>query len=331
MRSAGSSVRWIIRGLVGFIALTGGLYLLGPREPIDLEHDFNPAALGPDLHQYLTTQEARFSDITPGVAKRIHWAGDKDVRTPLSVIYLHGFSATSEELRPVPDQIAAAMGANLFYTRLRGHGRGADALAQASMGDWMGDLAEAITIGQRIGDRVLVIATSTGGTLAALAALDPKLSESLLGVVLVSPNFNLKARGAALLDMPLVRYWGPLLAGRQHSFPPRNPRHAAYWTTSYPTVALLPMSALARHARAQDYSTARVPALILISDTDKVVRPELTQQIAAQWGAGARLIKMDLGPGDDPNHHILAGDIMSPGQNDVMVQSVLDWLYTLPR
>ena len=69
--------------------------------------------------------------------------------------------------------------------RLAGHGRSGAAMAEPLAGDWIEDMAEAMAIGRRLGDRVVVIATSTGGTLAAIAATDPVLSEGLAGVVLV--------------------------------------------------------------------------------------------------------------------------------------------------
>ena len=76
-------------------------------------------------------------------------------------------------------------------------------LGQARVPVLPGDTAEALAIGRRIGDRVLVIATSTGGTLAALAATDPELSERLAGVVLISPNFGVQNPKAGLLTLPV--------------------------------------------------------------------------------------------------------------------------------
>ncbi len=294
---------------------------------------FDTARIGPDPATYLAAQEGRFGDITPGTEKRILWAGPAGVKTALSVVYLHGFSATSEELRPVPDDVARAMGANLYFARLSGHGRGGAAMAGPRAGDWITDTAEALEIGRRIGDRVLVIATSTGGTLAAIAAADadlaPDLMQHVAGIVMVSPNFGLKSRAGAILEMPLARYWGPLVAGRTRHFEVLNEGHGTFWTSRYPTVALMPLGALIRHARGLDYGEATVPALFLLSDDDQVVRADLGRKVAADWGA--RIVTVTPGPEDDPFHHVIAGDILSPGQTGNMVQEILDWLDTLPR
>ena len=166
--------RLVLVLLVGF----GLLALLGPREKVDLSAGFDASLLGDDIDDYFEREEAKFSDIVEGVQKRVVWAGDVGVKTPISVLYIHGFSASSEEIRPVPDKVAEALGANLVYTRLTGHGRSGAAMAQATASDWMRDTAEALAAARAVGESVVVIATSTGGTLVAAAALREKLAEA---------------------------------------------------------------------------------------------------------------------------------------------------------
>lgn len=69
-----------------------------------------PESLPEDLDGWLAEQEQKFGDIVPGTEKQIFWAGEAGARTPLSIVYLHGFSATLGEIRPVPDRVAAALG-----------------------------------------------------------------------------------------------------------------------------------------------------------------------------------------------------------------------------
>lgn len=318
-----------LRFAVGLFLLFAGLWVLAPRDAVDLKISFDPNAVGEDIESYLQNRESHFSNITPGTAKRIVWAGERGVKTPLSVIYLHGFSATSEEIRPVPDKVAQALGANLFYTRLAGHGRGAAAMAEPRAGDWIEDLAEALEVGRRIGDEVVVISTSTGGTLAALAATDPALSQKVKGMVFVSPNFGLNSPAAFILSLPLARHWGPLVAGRERAFAPANADHERFWTTRYPTAAVFPMAALVDHVVGLDFSRARPPALMLLSDDDQVVRPDISRDIAAQWGGGARVKSYRMGQGDDAYAHVIAGDILSPGQTAGVVRDILEWIASM--
>ncbi len=317
--------RMLGRSIVALVLIAGAVWVFAPTEPVDREIAFQDSNLGDDLDVWLEEREAAYPDMIPGVPKRIFWAGATGARTALSVVYIHGFSATSEEIRPVPDEVAKALGANLFFTRLAGHGRGGAPMAEPVAGDWIEDMAEAMAIGRRLGDRVLVIGTSTGATLAALAAEDPLLSQGLAGVVLVSPNFRLNSPAAFILDLPLARWWGPLVAGAERSFQPRSPEQGRYWTTTYPTTALFPMAALARLARGLDYAQVQVPALVIWSDEDGVIDPKIIAPVMASWGGPVTWEKRTMQAGDDPFAHVIAGEIMSPGQTEPVVAAILAW------
>ena len=108
----------------------------------------------------------------------------------------------------MPEEVARALGANLFFTRLTGHGRTGAAMAEATAEDWLADMAEAMEIGRRLGQRVVVIGTSTGGTLAAIAATDPQLNAGLAGTVLISAQLRGAGHGADLVGCAADRALG---------------------------------------------------------------------------------------------------------------------------
>lgn len=318
--------KWLGRLLVFLAVMIAALWSFGPREPVDLAAKFDPGAIGDDPAAYFRSVESVHDDITPGTEKRVIWAGAPGARTPVAIVYLHGFSATSEEIRPVPDRVAKALGANLIYTRLAGHGRPGAALGRARVSDWMADTAEALAVAGQIGDRVVVIATSTGGTLAVAAAADPAVSGELAALVLISPNFGLNTPVAPLLTWPAARHWLPLLAGQERRFEPRSELQARFWTTQYPSVAVFPMAALVKAVAALDFSQITIPALFWYSPDDAVVRADLTTKIAARWGGPATVRHVRMGPGDDIHAHVIAGDALSPGQTDAAVDGIAEWL-----
>ena len=322
-------MRAVGRGLAALVALlavgAAAALAFGPREPVDRSISFEAAALPADLDAWLAEREGGVPALREAARKRIVWAGEAGEPTPFSIVYRHGFSASAGEMRRVPNLVAQALGANLFFTRLTGHGRDGAAMAEASAGDWIEDTAEALAIGRRIGERLVVIGTSTGGTLAALAALDDDLAEGLAGVVFVSPNFRIANPGAPLLTLPWAREWLPALLGEERGFEPVNESHAAHWTIRYPTVAVLPMAALVAHVRGLDPNRSAVPALFLWSEHDAVVSPSATARMAAEWGGPSEALPVVLGPGDDPFGHVLAGDILSPGMTDDMATLIAEW------
>ena len=149
------------RLLLVIVVLGVGLWLFGPYEPAELAVDFDEDQLSAGADAYFAAQEARFDDITPGVQKQVIWASKGGSETRWSILYVHGFSATSQEIRPVPDEVAVALGANLVFTRLAGHGRPGAALADVTVNDWMRDVAEGLAIAREAGEQVLVISAGS--------------------------------------------------------------------------------------------------------------------------------------------------------------------------
>lgn len=316
--------------LIGLVLFAGAMWAFGPREPAELSGSFDARKFGEGVQVYFESIESGVEGLRPGVKKRVIWReGFKEQRTPVSVLYLHGFSATSEEIRPVPDLVADALGANLVYTRLTGHGRDGEALAKATVADWMHDLAEGLAAARAVGERVVVLSTSTGGTLAAAAAMDAELSKDVAAMIFVSPNFGVNDPAAPLLTLPGARWWVPLVAGPTRSFAPDSDAQAAFWTTSYPTVSLLPMAALVKAVAGLDFSQARVPALFWISPEDQVVRADITVDVADRWGGVSEVHTVATGEGIDPSGHVIAGAIMSPAGTDPAMEGMVQWLRSL--
>lgn len=320
------AVKWFGRGLLLLAVCAAGLFVLGPYEPVDAEITLDRDAIAADPAGFLATREARFGDIRPGQQKQIVWAGAPGAKTPLSVVYFHGFSASANEIRPVPDNVAGALGANLVFTRFAGHGRDSGAMGEARAGDWIADAAEAMEVARAVGDEVVIISTSTGGTLAALAAIDPEMSRGLKGIVFVAPNFGINNPAAPLLTLPAARQWLPVLFGATRSYEPASDAQAASWTTSYPSTAVLPLAALVKYTVAQDFGGATAPALFYFSEHDKVVVPARTHEIIERWGGPVTVMAPRLGPRDDPNAHVITGDIMSPGTTAEATGIILDWV-----
>lgn len=308
---------------VSFLIL---VFVFGPREPVRLSIGHDKIVIGDDIDAYLAMREGQFDDIIDGVEKQVIWAGEANVKTPLSIIYLHGFTASSKEIRPVPDWVAAALGANLYFTRFTGHGRQPSAMADATVGRWMDDVGEAIKIGKQIGETVIIVATSTGGTLAAAAALDKAAMENIGGIIFVSPNFAINSRAANLLTWPFARQWVPLVIGTEQKGNPRNDLHARYWMMTYPTTALMPMAAIVAAVDRESYDDVDIPALFYYSRQDQVVAPEKTAAFALSWGGESKTVIASLTVDDDKFSHIIAGDIVSPNQTASAVDHMLAWI-----
>lgn len=307
------------------VLLLGAAWLFGPRTPVDTTITFDPKALGEDLAAYLKKAEAKVRGIQPNQHKEIVWADpETKAKTPIAIIYIHGFSASPQETRPLPDLVAADLKANLFLTRMFGHGTTTRAMEDVSVNAWVNDFAEALAIGERLGDKVVVMGTSTGGALATWALTQPAFKDRIAAVILFSPNYGVQAAGSSLLTLPFAKEMAHLVMGETRSFEPGNDLQRVYWTTTYPVDAILPMAEVVRLAVNAPVEQTKIPALILISPEDQVVRPEVTRRMAAKWGAPHKLIEVqDV---EDPSKHVLAGQAMSPSTTEPVAKLAIDWL-----
>lgn len=317
--------RRIVTAVLVLLAVFAALFLVGPRVAVDTRITFDARAIGDDPDAYLERTEGKVPGIRDNLEKEIVWANPLiHARTPISIVYIHGFSASKGEVRPLPDEIADALDANLFYTRLKGHGQDAAAMGGATVNDWINDYAEAIAIGREIGDRVVVIATAMGADLAIQAALQPGASDGVAAMALISPNFGVSTTGARFLTLPWGRQIAELMLGSTFSIHPRGGEHARLWTESFPTSALLPMAALSKLAREAPVEKIRIPALFIFSDSDRITPQELTREIAGRWGAYHELVPVETN--GDPNSHVLAGDAMSPSTTRFLAQRIEVWI-----
>ncbi|MFZ9708594.1 MAG: alpha/beta hydrolase [Steroidobacteraceae bacterium] len=304
-------VRLVI-GVAVVVAVLGIAFVTGPV------HELNPASLPhardlpplSEVDRWVADREAMFSDVVPGTEKTVIWAGERNRRTRYAIVYLHGYTATRQEVAPLCDLLAAELGANLFYTRLAGHGRHPAALGAVDGSEWLRDAEEALLIGRTLGERVIVVGTSTGGTLALWLA-QQRDAQAIAALLLISPNLGPRNRQGELLAGP----WGEtllrLLVGDTYEWQPANAAQSRYWTWRYPSQALLPMMALVRLVRDSPLESIRIPTLVLYSRDDQVVHPEQIELAYARLGASNKTLQQIDTP-QDRSRHILAGDILAP-------------------
>ena len=315
-------IRRIAFLLAAIIALLTAGFFIGPVYRIDPR--VTQPALPGDLDAWLAAAEQSHRDIVPGTEKSIVWAHADRRRTPLAIIYLHGYSATRKEVEPLCDRLAAQLGANLYYTRLAGHGREGRALGSVTGGDWLQDAAEALAVGRQIGERVLVVGTSTGGTLALWLAQQPGAAD-IAAQLLISPNLGPLDSRAELLAGPWGLQLQQALIGAEYRWEPANALQAKFWTWRYPAQALVPMMALVKLVRDSPLEDIRTPTLFIYSPKDQVVSPARIEQAFARIGAPVKQAHR-VERSQDRAHHVLAGDILAPAGTDALLATMLGFL-----
>ena len=289
---------------------------------IDLPPPPSQAVLPDDLDAHLAESEARFDDLVPGTEKRIVWADpETKARTHFAVVALHGFSGSRQETAPLAERVAEQLNANLFETRLRGHGRSGEAMAEATVRGWLADTREAVSIGRRLGDRIVLMGVSTGGGLALWAATRPEFAPALETLVLISPNPGPRDPKANLFLWPGGTTLARWIAGPQREWEPQNEGHARYWTERYPIEAVHPMMQLVAGVRRLPMESIEASTILFHSERDDVIRVDAVIEAFDRIGAGHKARRV-VDPGD-ADGHVLAGDVLSPATTDTVVRDVV--------
>ena len=318
--------RWLLAAL----ALLALVFALGPRtdvEPPDARAVMaEPPADLRALAAWVRERERRAGVADTFVAATITFAGDT-VRTPWAVVYLHGFSATRQESAPVSATVARALGANLYEARLTGHGLPGDSMRTATAGDWMADAERAIAIGRRLGDSVVVIGLSTGGTLASwVAALPDSVGPKPARVVLLSPNFGPRdplAKALLLPWMPVVlpRVRPAFTFGDTNTWRPIEKRAA---TVRIPIEATFAMEGLVDRVLHMPLRHWRAPVLAIWNHDDPVVDPVAIDKFTGALASkGLRVVRDSIVPAPGEHGHIIAGAIHAPSRTGVVSDAIV--------
>lgn len=312
---------WLIVGVLAFVGLcaSGPIITIDPKpSPIA-----NEALQATDLDLFLDNEESKVPDLRSDLAKGIVWRDAfKRQPTPVSIVYLHGFSASRRDLSPVVEDLGRALGANIYFARLKAHGlKSGEEFANVTAQDWIDDAREAIAIGHRIGEKVILVGISTGALLASLVTLESDRS-TIAGLVLISPLFGFKDWRAQFASGLLGPWLVRRVAGATRSFPVEGDASAYIWTHTYSTHAIVALSELVNYSRHVSFVTMGVPTLILYTHNDSVVSLSAIQDRFSEIRDPRKLL-VDL---PTATRHEFAGPLV-PDNNLPTTAAILDFLF----
>ena len=307
----------IIAALVALLVI---VYFLGPKPaaPIYNNNLIQVPAEPAALEDYISSKEAAHK-VKPDNEARIVWANDSTrAKTPYVIVYLHGFSASQEEGNPVHRNIARQFGCNLYLARLSEHGIDTtDALMNMTATSLWESAKEAYAIGKQLGEKVILMGTSTGGTVALELASN---FDDVAGLVLYSPNIAINNPSAFLTNNP----WGLQIArmvigGKENVLKDRTDTYKKYWNHQYRLEAIVELQELLETTMIPShFNKIKCPLLTLYyfkdeKNQDPVVTVSAMKEMFEAVGTPATLKRMIPIPG--AGNHVLASPIQS---NDIV-------------
>jgi esterase/lipase len=292
------------------------LYWVGPNpaDPV-YTNDLPVLSDSPQqLEMYVAEQEKKHQ-IKPDNQARIVWYNDSlKNTTEYALVYLHGFSASQEEGNPVHRNLAKAFGCNLYLARLAEHGIDtSDALLNYTAEGLWQTAKEAYAIGKKLGKKVILMGTSTGGTVALqLAAAFPEIA----GIILYSPNIAINDPNAWLLNNPWGLQIARLVKGSNFNTAGQDDStYKKYWNHTYRLEATVQLQELLETTMVPaTFVAVRQPVLALYyfkdeNNQDKVVKVSAIQKMMQELGTPDSL-KRSVAMANTGNH-VLASPIVS--------------------
>lgn len=264
--------KWF-RVLLSVVALLCVVYLLGPNPKTPVYTTTLPQVPSDaqQLINYIATHEATHH-IKPNNEARIVWF-DSSLRskTAYAIVYLHGFSASQEEGAPLHRNIAKSFGCNLYLSRLAEHGIDTSVdLINITPDKYWESAKEALQIGKQLGNKVILMATSTGGSQALqLAATYPN---DIASLILLSPNIAINNDKAYLLNNP----WGLQIARAvtgSNNVTAQDTRslYKQYWNYTYPLEATVQLQEMLETTMTPEtFSKVKTPLLLLYYYKDEI-------------------------------------------------------------
>jgi pimeloyl-ACP methyl ester carboxylesterase len=226
------------------------------------------------LEKYISDNESKHK-LKPDNQARIIWADSSRKKTKFSVVYLHGYGSSQGEGDPSHKDFAKKFGCNLYLSRLSDHGIDTTENMLLITADRLWQSAEqALAIGKALGDHVVIMSTSTGGTLALMLAAD--YPNDVYALLNMSPNIKVFHPLAFLANNP----WGlqisrKVVGGKYLLSPPKREANAArkeqYWYTKYRLEAVGELQEMIEQKmNATTFSKIKQPSLTLYYYKDDV-------------------------------------------------------------
>jgi len=211
------------------------VFLLGPKvDKTDLEWRVPEQMDQVDLQLFnheIINSEMNTDFIKPENESRIIFNDSLPQKTEYCLLYLHGFSASPREGYPLNEDFPKRYGMNAYLPRLWEHGLETDQnLIHMTPDLLLKSAQDALKVARQLGDKVILMSTSTGGTLSLiLAAGNPEIA----GIILYSPNIEMTAEMTKILTFPWGLQIGKLAGGEMIEYPDDPPLVKKYWQSSY--------------------------------------------------------------------------------------------------
>ncbi len=277
------------------------------------------------IENTINISEAATEGIKPNNQAKIIWAKDyKQQQTQIAFVYLHGFGASNREGEPIMSMLSKKYNANVYMTRLKEHGLNRDDnFKNLTPENYIASAQKALAIGKQLGKKVILVSTSTGGTLSLKLASE---DNSIAGLVLYSPFIDLINPSFKAIASPEGKAGFIKMNGSEILKQNRPEEEAKYWSTTYHIngyEALIKM--LTSTMTTETFSKVKTPVFIGYyykneKEQDKVVSvPAILNMFDVLGTPASKKMKVAF---PNTGNHVIACDLRSNDWENVYNKTV---------
>ena len=291
----------------------------------------NVSDIPENIDDYLEQKESEVSDIYPYAEKTVFWNNSNKNKTKYSIVFIHGFTTTGYQSKEFLNKLSSEIDANLFITRLSGHGVPYEGTNQMQIDKIMYDVAEAIIIGERIGENVILIGHSLGGALSMLAADDELLSKKIDTLVLfapgnsgISPFAFMNTLISSLVDRTGSLCWLIDCDPRSFMDLPEDEKWENYFATDFDTNIFYQIARIPFATDSISYDTISTSALVFYDENDRLVNAGKLKSNFEKWAAKNKVVSIETLETDRGRH--MFPSISNPHLDKLFLDEIKNWL-----
>lgn len=277
------------------------------------------------LNNYVHKHESRHN-LKEGTRAQIVWNNEQTPqKTKQALVYLHGFRASHPEGNPVHKTIAKHFGYNLYLSRMEEHGvKASYPLLNLTEKKMLQSAIFAIEIGKRLGEKVTLMGTSTGASLALYLASKPQYQPHISSLILYSPLIEFYGISNHFLTNNLGRKILQFIPGNKYLITSPNSTYAEdrIWNKSYATAGAIALGAFVEHHMKESlFQKVTHPTFVGYyyknrREQDKVVSVSAIKKLIENIGTRTELLETANFP--QARTHVICNSLLSKSVNDVI-------------
>lgn len=288
--------------------------------PASFEQFYAARLAESEAHQARPNNEERLVRFSPGP-------------TPFAILAIHGFGASRGEMEYTVDRIAAHFQANTYYMRLPGHGTNMDDHASVTFEDYLDSAELALAMMPKLGERIVVVGSSTGALLGTHLA--SRYPDRVAALIVASPLYEFRTPAAVLFYIPGAMPLAELALGeirdaswREDPEDRLRPGYNDYWLTQQKLRATLPLSNLRRYI-VNDTTFGRISSPVLMfyyyrdeDHQDQTVNVQAMLERFSQLGRLTTSNALNRAVAIEDGHHILLSQYVRTDKERILSESI---------